>query len=270
MAENNNKKYALITGATRGIGYELTKLFAQDGYNLILVARTEEDLQQRVIEFEQYSVQVISIAKDLMDPNAPFELYDEVKARGVTVDVLVNDAGQGQFGLFVESDIRRQLEIIQLNVSSLTVLTHLFLKDMVARNDGKILQLASIASELPGPWQAVYHATKAYVLSFTQALINELKDTEVTLTALQPGATDTEFFDQADMLNSKILDTNLSDPAKVAQDGYDALMKGTDKIVSGFKNKAMVASSNVMPDTMVAEQMHKMQKDKDRERTQRN
>jgi short-subunit dehydrogenase len=174
----------------------------------------------------------------------------------------VNDAGQGQFGLFVEADIHRLLEIIQLNVSSLTVLTQLFLKDMVARNEGKILQLASIASELPGPWQAVYHATKAYVLSFTEALINEIKETNVTMTALQPGATDTDFFNKADMQNSKILDTKLSDPVKVAKDGYKALMKGDDKVVSGFKNKVMVAASNVMPDTMIAEQMNKLQKDK--------
>lgn len=121
------------------------------------------------------------------------------------------------------------------------------------------MQLASIASELPGPWQAVYHATKAYVLHLTEALIREVKDTKVTITALQPGATNTDFFNKADMLDSKILDTQLSDPAQVARDGYEALMKGDDKVVSGFKNKAMVAGSNVMPDTMVATQMDKMQ-----------
>ncbi len=266
MAEIDNR-YALITGATNGIGYELAKLFAGDGYNLIIVARTEEDLQQRASEFsKQYGVQVIPIAKDLFQPQAAFELYDEVKSRNVLIDVLVNDAGQGQYGLFVEADIHRLLEIIQLNVSSLTVLTHLFLKDMVARNEGKILQLASIASELPGPWQAVYHATKAYVLSFTEALINELKDSAVSMTALQPGATDTDFFNKAEMQESKIMDTKLSDPVKVAKDGYEALMKGDDKIVSGFKNKAMVGMSNVMPDTMVAEQMNKMQKPRDEDK----
>jgi short-subunit dehydrogenase len=266
MTENNSR-YVLITGGTQGIGYELAKLFAEDGHNLILVARTQSDLEQRSAELsQQYGVQVVPLAKDLFEPNAPFELYDEVRNKGLTVDVLVNDAGQGQFGLFVETDIRRQLEIIQLNVSSLTALTYLFMKDMVARNEGKILQLASIASELPGPWQAVYHGTKAYVLSFTEALINELKDSAVTMTALQPGATDTDFFNKADMQNSKIMDTKMSDPAKVAKDGYQALMKGDDKIVSGFKNKAMVAMSNVMPDTMVAEQMNKMQKDKDSDR----
>jgi short-subunit dehydrogenase len=258
-----DKGYALITGATMGIGYELAKLFAQDGYNLVIVARTQEDLDKRKSEFsQQYGIDVISIASDLINPDAAFRLYEEVKRQNIIVNVLVNDAGQGQYGLFVESDIHRLLEIIQLNVSSLTVLTHLFLKDMVTRNEGKILQLASIASELPGPWQAVYHATKAYVLHFTEGVIRELKDTNVTMTALQPGATDTDFFNKADMQESKILDTKLSDPVKVAKDGYEALMKGDDKVVSGFKNKAMVASSNVMPDTMIAAQMDKMQEPK--------
>jgi short-subunit dehydrogenase len=262
MATTTNK-YALITGATEGIGYELTKLFAADGYNLVIVARTEDMLQQRATEFSnQYGIEVITIAKDLFDPEAAFDLYNEVKAKGITINVLVNDAGQGQYGLFVESDIHRLLEIIQLNISSLTVLTHLYLQDMVARNEGKILQLASIASELPGPWQAVYHATKAYVLHLTEALIREVKDTNVTITALQPGATDTDFFNKASMQESKILDSKLSDPAKVAKDGYEALMKGDDKVVSGFKNKAMVAGSNIMPDTMVAAQMDKMQEPK--------
>jgi uncharacterized protein len=264
MVTELNNRYALITGATQGIGYELAKLFAQDGYNLIIVARTEEDLAQRSQEFnQQYGIDVIPIAKDLFEPNAAFELYNEVKAKNVLVDVLVNDAGQGQYGLFVESDLNRLLQIIQLNVTSLTVLTHLFLKDMVARNEGKILQLASIASELPGPWQAVYHATKAYVLHFTEGLIQELKDSAVSVTALQPGATNTDFFNKANMQESKILDTKLSDPVKVAKDGYEALLKGDDKVVSGFKNKAMVASSNVMPDTLVAAQMDKMQKPRD-------
>ncbi|HEX8461138.1 MAG TPA: SDR family oxidoreductase [Segetibacter sp.] len=268
MATENNslKGYALITGGSSGIGFELAKCFAEDGYNLVLVARTEADLQQRASELSgQYNVQVTTIAKDLFQPSAATELYNEVKSRGITIDVLVNDAGQGQYGLFVEQDISRLQEIIQLNVLSLTVLTHLFLKDMVARNQGKILQLASIASELPGPWQAVYHATKAYVLQLTESIRRELKDTEVTLTALQPGATDTDFFNKADMQSSKMLDQGLSDPAKVAKDGYQALMKGDDKIVSGLKNKIMVGMSNVMPDTMIAAQMDKMQEPKTEE-----
>ncbi|ANE52988.1 SDR family NAD(P)-dependent oxidoreductase [Flavisolibacter tropicus] len=263
MAQNNNQ-YALITGGSMGIGYELAKLFAKDGYNLILVSRTQEDLEKVAQELaSQHGIKTIAIAKDLFNPKAPFDLYDEVKAKGITVNVLVNDAGQGQYGLFVESDIHRQLDIIQLNISSLTALTYLFLNDMIIRNEGKVLQLASIASELPGPWQAVYHATKAYVLSFTEALINELKDSNITMTALQPGATATDFFNKAHMQESKIMDSRMSDPAKVAKDGYEALMNGDDKIVSGIKNKAMVTASNVMPDTILAEQLNKIQQPKD-------
>jgi len=264
MAEVQNTRYAVITGATSGIGHELAKLFAEDGYNLIIVARTEEDLQKRTGEFkQQYGIDVIPIAKDLFQPQAAFELYNEIKSRNLLIDILVNDAGQGQYGLFVESDIQRQLDIIQLNISSLTTLTYLFLTDMVARNEGKILQLASIASQLPGPWQAVYHGTKAFVLSFTEALIRELKDSAVTVTALQPGATDTDFFNKAEMQDSKILDTKLSDPVQVARDGYEPLMKGDDKIVSGFKNKVMVGMSNIMPEKTVAAQMDKMQRPRD-------
>ncbi|GAA4728324.1 SDR family NAD(P)-dependent oxidoreductase [Flavisolibacter ginsenosidimutans] len=265
MAEATTNRYALITGATSGIGYELAKLFAEDGYNLIIVARTQEDLQQKAQEFsQQYGVNIVPVAKDLIGENAAFELYDEVKAKNLTVDVLVNDAGQGQYGLFVESDIHRLLDIIHLNINSLTVLTHLFLKEMVARNEGKILQLASIASQLPGPYQAVYHATKAYVLSFTEALVSELKDSAVTVTALQPGATDTDFFNKAEMQESKILDSKLSDPVQVAKDGYEALMSGDDKVISGFKNKMMVGMSNLMPESTVANQMKKMQEPKDK------
>lgn len=260
--ETNQGKYVLITGATDGIGYELAKLFAKDGYNIIAVSRTQQDLDRVSQEFtSQHGVKVEVIAKDLFGENSAQELYEEVKNRNLAVDVLVNDAGQGVYGLFAETDIERQIKIIHLNVVSLTRLTHYFLKDMLARNEGKILQLASIASETPGPYQAVYHATKAYVLSFTEALINEVKDSGVTLTALQPGATDTDFFAKADMLESKAVQdkSKLSDPAKVAKDGYEALMKGDDKIVSGMKNKVQTALSNVMPETMLAEQVRKQQ-----------
>ena len=138
---------------------------------------------------------------------------------------------------------------------------------MLARNSGKILQVASIASQMPGPYQAVYHATKAYVLSFTEALINEVKDSAVTLTALQPGVTDTDFFNKADMLQSKIVQdkSKMADPTKVAKDGYEALMAGDDKVVSGMKNKLQTAVSNVMPETVVAEQIRKQQEPVDKE-----
>lgn len=261
-----NNQYALITGGTSGIGYELAKIFAQKGYNLILVARTEDDLSTTANEFRGiYGVNVIPIARDLFQPFAAFDVYDEVKAKGITVNVLVNDAGQGVYGKFIETDITQQLDIIQLNISSLTVLTHLFLKDMVARNEGKILQLASIVSEIPSPLQAVYGATKQYILSFTEALINEVKDTNVTITALQPGPTNTDFFNKAGAQNSKIVkETKLADPADVARDGYEALMKGDDKVVSGFKNKVQSVMSNILPDTVLAENMRKQSEESDK------
>jgi len=260
MANNSNGKYALITGGTSGIGFELAKLFAKDGYNLIIVARKDDELQKAKGELEQQGVKVITISKDLFKREAAFELYDEVKAQGLQVDVLVNDAGQGQFGEFVDTDINRELDIIQLNIGAVVILTKQFLQDMVIRGEGKILNLASIASKVPGPWQSVYHGTKAFILSWTEALISENKDSGVTITALMPGATDTDFFNKADMQDSKIVqNSKLSDPAKVAQDGYDALMKGDDKIVSGLKNKAMIGATNLMPDSMVADSMKKQQ-----------
>lgn len=258
--DNNQKGYALVTGATSGIGFELAKVFAENGYNLVTVARPSGELQSKSQELASlYNVEVIPVGKDLFDANAASELYDEVKAKGITVDVLVNDAGQGVYGPFIETDLQRQLQIIQLNVVSLTALTYLFLKDMVARNQGKILQLGSVVSELPATLQSVYGGTKAYILSFTEALINEVKGTNVTLTVLQPGVTDTDFFNKAGAQNSKLAEdkSSMSDPADVAKDAYKALMKGDDKVVSGFKNKVQVAMANVVPDTLLAEQMKK-------------
>lgn len=258
-------RYVLITGASSGIGYELAKVFAENGHNLILVSRSIENLNTVADEFRRHGVAVFPIAKDLFEPNAAFELYQEVKSQGFTVDILVNDAGQGEYGIFVDTNIERQLQIIQLNVSSLTALTYLFLKEMVLRNEGKVLQVASIGSNFPGPFQAVYHATKAYVLSFTEALVNEVKDTEVTITALQPGVTDTDFFNKAGAQNSKLVEdkSKMSDPATVARDGYNALMQGKNKIVSGLKNKVMVGMSHLMPDQMSAEQIRQMSKEQD-------
>lgn len=260
MAQENNNQYALVTGASMGIGYELAKLFAQDGYNIIAVARTQEDLDKVAQEFtQQYGVKVETISKDLFSEDAATELYEEVKSKGWEVEVLVNDAGQGTYGLFTETDLTAMMRIIHLNIVSLTKLTYHFLKDMVARNSGKILQLASEVSEIPAPYQAVYGGTKGYVLQFTEALISELKDTAVTVTALQPGATNTDFFNKAGAQDSKIVQdkSKLADPVKVAKDGYVALMKGDDKVVTPLKDKIMVAMGNIMPDTMLADQLKK-------------
>lgn len=262
----SNQKFVLITGATSGIGLELTKLFAQDKYNLVLVARSQDELDKTATDLKsQYGVEVTTIAKDLFKRESPFEVYEEVKNKGITINVLVNDAGQGQYGAFTETDVNRELDIIQLNIGAYVVLTKCFLKEMVARNEGKILNVSSIGGEMPGPLQSVYHATKAFVTSFTEAVNNEIKNTEVSMTLLEPGVTDTDFFHKASQEEAKaVKEGSKADPAKVAKDGFEALMAGKDKIISGVMNKAMVAASDVLPDTMVAENMHKMMEPTDK------
>jgi hypothetical protein len=254
-------EYVLITGGSTGIGLELAKIFAENGHNLILVARDNGELQAAKSQLNVNDIDVVTISKDLFEPDAAFELYDEIKQKGLDVAILVNDAGQGQYGLFAETDIQRDLEIVQLNILSLLTLTKLFLKDMLDRGEGKILNLSSIASKAPGPWNSVYHGTKAFVQSFTEAIRSELKDSGVSVTALLPGATDTDFFNKAGMQDSKIMQDKdkLADPAKVAKDGYDALMAGDNKVISGMKNKMTVGMSNIMPDSKVAGMMKKEQ-----------
>jgi short-subunit dehydrogenase len=260
------KQYALITGATSGIGYELAKLFAQDGYNLVIVARYQSELNITASDLRnQYGVETVSIANDLSTDRGPFEVYEEVKAKGILVDVLVNNAAQGQYGKFVETDLQRELEIVRLNIMGYLVLTKLFLKEMMDRNNGKILQVASIGGKLPGPLQSVYHATKAFVVSHTDALANELKDSGVSITALLPGPTDTDFFNKAEMTDTKMVqEGSLSDPAKVAKDGYKALMKGEESVISGLKNKIQVGMANVLPDAVAAKMVEKQMQPADK------
>lgn len=251
-------KTALITGASSGIGQELAKLFAQDGYNLVLVARSVETLHRlgEVFEMNYGTEQVTVIEKDLSEEDAARDVYDQVKTKGITVDVLVNDAGVSTYGKFAtETDWEAEKSLIHLNVLTTTLLTKLFLKDMVARNEGKILQLASLVSITPFPLQAVYAATKSYIWNLTQSLVNELKDTNVTITALMPNATDTDFFNKAgasDVLVTEMLD----DAAMVAKDGYDALMAGKPKVIpGGIKNKAFEVMAHVLPQEVLAGQM---------------
>ncbi|MBD3581287.1 SDR family NAD(P)-dependent oxidoreductase [Flavobacterium selenitireducens] len=257
----SNAKFALITGATSGIGYELAKLFARDKYNLIIVSRNKDELDRKAAEFRSEGIEVVTIAKDLFQKDQVQAVIDEVQSKGIMVDVLVNNAGQGAYGLFQDNELERELAIIDLNIAATVILTKHFVTEMVGRNSGKILNVASIAGTTPGPWQAVYHATKAFVLSFTEGLRSELSTTEITVTALLPGVTDTDFFNKAGMLSSKVAQDKdaMADPADVAKDGYEALMSGSDKVVSGLKNKVQVALGNVTPATIQAEQLKKMQ-----------
>lgn len=253
-------KHALITGATSGIGYELAKLFAKDGYNLVLVARSEENLFATAKEMEQLnsSIHTHIIPADLFEPDAAQKVYDKTTELGITINVLVNDAGQGEWGRFIKTDLKRELDLIQLNICSLVSLTKFYLKEMVERNEGKILQLASSVSKAPSPYLSVYAATKAFVLSFTEALIEELEETDVTVTALLPDATDTDFFHKAKAENTVIYkEKDLYSAEEVAKAGYDGLMEGSNTVVPGFMNKAQAAMNVVMPDSAVAANMHK-------------
>lgn len=251
------KKTALITGPSSGIGHELAKLFAKDGYNLVLVARNDEKLNQVAEELEQsYGIQAQVIAKDLAREDVAQELYNEVLGRGITVNVLVNNVGVSTYGKFAtETDWEREKELIHLNVLTTTHLTKLFLKDMVARNEGKILQLASLVSITPFPLQSVYAATKSYIWNLTQSLINEIKDTNVTMTALMPNATDTNFFREAGAPPLNV-EKMLDDPAMVAKDGYDALMAGKSKVVAGgLMNKSFEVMAHALPQETLAGMM---------------
>jgi short-subunit dehydrogenase len=261
-----NEQTALITGATSGIGYELAKIFASKGYRLILIARSPAELNDTKNKLKSYGVTIHLLAKDLFLPDAAQEIYADVKELGLKIDVLVNDAGQGVYGYFWETELEREYDIIQLNITALVTLTKLYLKEMVARNDGKILQLASMVSRSPSPLMAVYAGTKAFVYNFTQSIIAELrdKDSKVTVTALLPGATETDFFYKAGAQNTVTWqEADLASPADVAQDGFDALMAGEPKVVSGTKNKIQDALGNITPEQKVADNMLKQMKESD-------
>lgn len=255
METQQNGKTALITGAASGIGSELTRLFAKDGYNLILIDRDEQGMSQLAYNLKnQYGTQATLITKDLSNPNAPEEIYAQTS--GTTIDVLVNDAGEGEYGQFAtETDLQRELAIVQGNATSLVHLTKLYLKDMVARNDGKILMLGSEVSVSPSPMMAVYGATKAFIKSFSESVRSELKGngSKVTITVLMPGATNTNFFKTAGAAHVKGADPNkTADPASVAKAGYDALMAGDDHVVAGFMNKIKVGLAHLLPDPLIA------------------
>lgn len=267
MSTNNQGKSALITGGTSGIGYELAKLFAADGYSLVLVARNTDRLNAVSSELkQQYGVQVHTIEKDLFKPGTAKEIWDETKSKGLTINALVNDAGQGEYGKFVDTDLDREIDLVHLDIIALISLTKFYLKEMVARGEGKILQLASSLSKAPTPMLSVYAASKAFVLSFTEALIEETKDTGVTLTSLLPGATDTDFFHKAGAENTVTYkETPLYNPEEVAKAGYEGLMSGKSKVIPGAMNKTQATMSTLMPDGAVTSMMNKQMQPSEKE-----
>ena len=252
------RRYALITGATSGIGYELAKIFAREGYSLVLVARHVENLILTAAELkaENPDIRIHTLKADLFNPSSALNIYEECRKEGIKVEVLVNNAGQGEWGAFVQTDLRRELDIINLNISSMVSLTKLFLPAMISRGHGKILQVASSVSKIPSPLFSVYAATKAFVLSFSEALAQEVKDTGVTLSALQPNATDTDFFHKAKMEHTKIYrEGSLQHPADVAREAYDGLLAGDAVIIPGLKTKLQNAMNAVLPDSTLAKNM---------------
>lgn len=255
------KKVALITGASSGIGKELARIHAEQGGDLIIVARSADKLNKLKEELEKKTaVKVTVIVKDLTETNAPKEVYEEVKKAGLAVDYLINNAGFGGQGKFHERIWEEDLAMINLNVVALTALTRFFLPDFVERNSGKILNVSSTASLLPGPLQAVYYATKAYVTSFSNAVNEELYDTNVTMTALLPGATETEFAKVSGMDKTELFNNTFS-AREVAQAGYDGMIEGKLNVLAGltFAQKLMMRSIPFTPKKMLLTQIRKMQ-----------
>lgn len=255
------KNTALITGASTGIGREFAHIHAEKGGDLVVVARSEGKLNSLKTELEsKHGVQVMVIAKDLTKSEAAKEIFDALHEAGVQVDCLINNAGFGGHGKFHERAWEQDLAMINLNIVALTELTRRFLPGMVERNRGKILNVSSTASLLPGPLQAVYYASKAYVTSFSNALAEELHDTKVTVTALLPGATETEFAKTSGMDKTDLFKKAFS-ARGVAEDGYKAMLNGKLNVISGltFGQKMMMGSLPFMPKKMLLKQVRKMQ-----------
>lgn len=243
------RKTALITGASSGFGYEFVKLFAKDNYELIIASRNLERLEEIKREFPTVEVTVIQV--DLTKPNSASELYYEIKDRNLRVDVLVNNAGFGMLGEFSKLDVQRQIDMIQVNAAALTELTHYVLQEMRQRGEGKILNVASTAAFLPGPLMAVYYATKAYVLSFSEALVEELRGTGITVTTLCPGPSKTNFAKAAKVEKTKMFGSVMNADT-VAMLGYKALMKGQRVVITGTLNKLGAYASKFLPRSYAA------------------
>jgi short-subunit dehydrogenase len=249
-------KFAIITGASTGIGFELATLAAKDGYDLLVVA-DEPLIDAAARDFEQFGTGVQSVQADLATIDGVDTLL--AAAGGRRIDLLCANAGIGTGGAFLEQDVASWRHSIDTNITGTVYLLQKVLKDMVAVKEGKVLVTGSIAGFIPGSFNAVYNATKAFIDNFVAAIQNEMKDVEgVTLTNLLPGATDTEFFARADMLDTKVGQAEKAEPAKVAKDGWDALMAGKASVVSGLSNKLQVAASGVVPQSVLAE-MHRGQ-----------
>lgn len=252
---STTRPFAIVTGASAGIGYELAKLCAQNGFDL-LVAADEAKIQQAAIDFSAFGVEAQAVEADLATREGVDKLYAATQGR--PVDALLANAGHGLGHSFLDQNFDDIHHVIDTNITGTTYLIHKVGNDMRARNLGRILITGSIAGFIPGSFTAVYNGTKAFIDSFSHALRNELKDTGITVTCLMPGATETEFFERAGMLDTKVGQQEKDDPAVVAKDGFDAMMNGEGDVVSGWKNKLQTTVANVTPAAVLAEQHRKM------------
>lgn len=254
------RETVLVTGASAGIGRDLARCFAADGSDLVLVARRAEALESLSRELEErFGTRCEVVAMDLTDPSAPERLHRILEERGIRVDVLVNNAGFGALGPLLNLPLDRQLDMIQLNVSTLTALSGIFLPGMVERGRGGILNVGSTAAFQAGPLMAVYYATKAYVQSFTEALAEEVRDTGVTVSVLAPGPTESEFADRADMNETRLFRGGAMSSAAVAMAGHEGFRKGQVIIVPGLKNRLGIFSNRLFPRSLIRKVVRKIQ-----------
>ena len=253
-------KTALITGASSGIGLELAKIHASKGGNLVIVARSKNKLEELKANLEEkYEIQVYVIAKDLAVPNAAIDVFEETEKQGIKIDYLINNAGFGLYGKFEHTDWIKENEMIQVNITALTQFTKLYLPQMIARKNGKILNVASTAAFVPGPTMAVYCATKPYVLSFSEALNNEVSHYGISVTALCPGATESGFSLAAKADKSALFTkTKLATSMDVAEFGYKAMLKGKQVAIHGFTNKLLAFLVRFIPRNLVVKVSRKV------------
>jgi short-subunit dehydrogenase len=258
MEASSDRKLALVTGASSGIGLELARQFASNDFDLV-VAAEDADLETAARELEATGARVDAVRVDLASDQGVDHLWARIQAAGRPLDAAALNAGIGAGGSFLGTDLSDELKIIDLNVRSTVHLAKHVARDMAGRGEGRMLFTSSIASTMPGPFQAVYNASKSFVQSFALALRNELKDTGVSVTSLMPGPTDTEFFERADMQDTRVGAGDKDDPADVARDGFQALMNGDERVVShSLSTKAQGRFSRAMPDSVKAEMHRKM------------
>jgi uncharacterized protein len=249
---SDSRSVAVVTGASSGIGLELSRLLASDRHDLVIVAQHADRLAEVARELTtRYGVRVMEIASDLSDPAAPPGIVREITRQGLTPDVLVNNAGFGLRGSFAEVDLGEQLRMIGVNVSALTHLTGLLLPGMLERRRGRVLNVASTAAFQPGPLMAVYYATKAYVLSFSEALANETSGSGVTVTALCPGPTATGFQKRAGLEGTQLFRVGVMDAATAARHGYEGMMRGARVVIPGWRNRMIAQLVRFAPRGMV-------------------